>query len=128
MIDHLRNAQSVGLDELEILVLDEADRYSFFCLLWLKANRLLEFGFTEEIEEILRYCPKGRQTLLFSATMTEKVDRLIKLSLNQPIRISVDHVYDVAHNLTQEFIKLKSNQEEDREAILLGILSLFHFN
>lgn len=108
IIDHLRNAKSVGIDQLQILVLDEADR-------------LLELGFTEEIEEILRYCPKSRQTLLFSATMTEKVDRLIRLSLHQPIRVSVDKVYNVSHTLAQEFVKLKSTKEEDREALLLGM-------
>jgi len=75
MTNHLRNAKFVGIDELEILVLDEADR-------------LLQV-WTEEVEEIVRHCPKGRQTLLFSATKTEKVDELIKLSLNHPLRISL---------------------------------------
>lgn len=55
LIDHLRNARSVGLENLELLVLDEADR-------------LLELGFTAEVEEIVKLCPKQRQTLLFSGT------------------------------------------------------------
>lgn len=129
LVDHLRNSQSVGLDNVEILVLDEADRYNFKknttydqqLLIDMKYFfRLLELGFTEEVEEIVKYCPKERQTLLFSATMTEEVGRLIKLSLNHPVRIAVDPTHTVADTLTQEFIKVKSNRDEDREAILLG--------
>ncbi len=108
MIDHLRNSQSVHLDELEILVLDEADR-------------LLELGFTEEVEELLRMCPVARQTMLFSATMTSKIDQLIKLSMKRPVRIATDPLYDVAKNLVQEFVRIRPTREEDREAILLAL-------
>nr|XP_023880428.1 DEAD-box ATP-dependent RNA helicase 28-like [Quercus suber] len=64
MIDHLRNSMSVDLEDLAVLILDEADR-------------LLELGFSAEIRELVRLCPKRRQTMLFSATMTEEVDELI---------------------------------------------------
>ncbi|XP_015954163.2 LOW QUALITY PROTEIN: DEAD-box ATP-dependent RNA helicase 28 [Arachis duranensis] len=77
MIDHLRNSMSVDLDDLAVLILDEADR-------------LLELGFSAEIHELVRMCPKKRQTMLFSATMTEEVDDLIKLSLTKPVRLSAD--------------------------------------
>lgn len=60
VIDHLRNAQSFTLETVDILVLDEADR-------------LLSLGFSDELEQIIRFCPENRQTLLFSATMTEEV-------------------------------------------------------
>ncbi len=43
--------------------------------------RLLDMGFTEEIEQIVAMTPKSRQTLLYSATMTDAVDQLVKLSL-----------------------------------------------
>ncbi|KAE8674790.1 DEAD-box ATP-dependent RNA helicase 28 [Hibiscus syriacus] len=72
MIDHLRNTMSVDLDDLAVLILDEADR-------------LLELGFSAEIHELVRLCPKRRQTMLFSATMTEEVDELVKLSLTRPL-------------------------------------------
>ena len=73
MIDLVRNTQSVGLEDLAVLILDEADR-------------LLEMGFQEEIREIVKMCPKKRQTMLFSATMTEEVKKLASLSLRDPVR------------------------------------------
>ena len=74
IIDHLRNSQSVSLDDWDVLVLDEVDR-------------LLDLGFQEELEELVRHCPTARQTLLFSATMTPKVEDLAKLSLKKPVRV-----------------------------------------
>jgi ATP-dependent RNA helicase DDX27 len=110
MIDHLRNSVSVHFDGLEILILDEADR-------------LLELGFTEEVEELVRLCPVGRQTMLFSATMTEKVDQLVKLSLKKPVRIVADRHFSTSSKLVQEFVKIREHNEEDREAILLALCS-----
>lgn len=52
------------------------------CVFW-KADRLLELGFQEEVSELVRSCPLGRQTLLFSATMNTKVDDLAALALNK---------------------------------------------
>ncbi len=74
----------------------------------------------EAVEQIVQYCPKSRQSLLFSATMTEEIDRLIKLSLNKPVRVKVDNTHAVAKNVAQEFIKVKSAMEEHRAGILLG--------
>ena len=108
MIDHLRNSKSVHLDDLEILVLDESDR-------------LLSMGFADEIEELIRMCPRTRQTMLFSATMTSKVEELVKLSMKKPVRISTDPLYDVAKHLVQEFVRIRPSRETDREAILLAL-------
>ncbi|RLO09042.1 hypothetical protein DYB28_003430 [Aphanomyces astaci] len=108
MIDHLRNSRSIHLDELEILVLDEADR-------------LLELGFQEEVQELVKFCPVARQTLLFSATLTSKVDELIKLSMKRPVRISTDPLFDMAQHLVQEFVRIRPTREDDREAILLAL-------
>lgn len=108
MIDHLRNSKSVHMDDLEILVLDEADR-------------LLELGFTEEVLELVRMCPVQRQTMLFSATLTSKVDQLINLSMKRPVRISTDPLFDMAKHLVQEFVRIRPNREDDREAILLAL-------
>ncbi|RLN95961.1 hypothetical protein BBJ28_00009769 [Nothophytophthora sp. Chile5] len=108
MIDHLRNSKSIHMDDLEILVLDEADR-------------LLELGFTEEVLELVRMCPVARQTMLFSATLTSKVDQLIDLSMKRPVRISTDPLFDMAKHLVQEFVRIRQNREGDREAILLAL-------
>lgn len=48
-----------------------------------QADRLLELGFQEEVAELVKSCPVGRQTLLFSATMNTKVDDLVSLALNK---------------------------------------------
>ncbi len=65
--------QGVTLESVEILVLDEADR-------------LLEMGFEAELQQIIAACPVSRQTLLLSATMTNEVAQLVKLSLRRPVR------------------------------------------
>ena len=140
-LDHLRNSQSVSVDSLDVLVLDEVDR-------------LLELGFQEDLEELLKYCPRKRQTLLFSATMTPKVcisfviarcvtaqylnfciwkynfvhisfykvEDLAKLSLMRPIRVKVNtSATQIAPRLIQEFVKVK--QVEEKEAMVLSVLS-----
>ncbi|KAL6493025.1 DEAD-box ATP-dependent RNA helicase 28 [Orobanche gracilis] len=110
MIDHLRNSLSVHLDELAVLILDEADR-------------LLELGFSAEIHELVKLCPKRRQTMLFSATMTEKIDELVKLSLNKPLRLSADPSTKRPAALTEEVVRLRRTLEGNQEAVLLALCS-----
>ncbi|TKY46841.1 DEAD-box ATP-dependent RNA helicase 28 [Spatholobus suberectus] len=110
MIDHLRNAMSVDLDDLAVLILDEADR-------------LLELGFSAEIQELVRLCPKKRQTMLFSATMTEEVDELIKLSLSKPLRLSADPSTKRPATLTEEVVRIRRMREVNQEAVLLAMCS-----
>ncbi|XP_061355332.1 DEAD-box ATP-dependent RNA helicase 28 [Gastrolobium bilobum] len=108
MIDHLRNSMSVDLDDLAVLILDEADR-------------LLELGFNAEINELVRLCPKKRQTMLFSATMTEEVDELIKLSLSKPLRLSADPSTKRPATLTEEVVRIRRMREVNQEAVLLAM-------
>ncbi|XP_022937022.1 DEAD-box ATP-dependent RNA helicase 28 isoform X3 [Cucurbita moschata] len=110
MIDHLRNSMSVDLDDLAVLILDEADR-------------LLELGFSAEIRELVRLCPKRRQTMLFSATMTEEIDELIKLSLTKPLRLSADPATKRPKTLTEEVVRLRRMREVNQEAVLLALCS-----
>ncbi|KAM7500396.1 hypothetical protein LguiA_024810 [Lonicera macranthoides] len=110
MIDHLRNSMSVDLDDLAVLILDEADR-------------LLELGFNAEIRELVRLCPKRRQTMLFSATMTEEVDELIQLSLNKPLRLSADPSTKRPSTLTEEVVRIRRMREGNQEAVLLALCS-----
>ncbi|KAM0972576.1 hypothetical protein ACFX2I_020220 [Malus domestica] len=110
IIDHLRNSMSVDLDDLAVLILDEADR-------------LLEVGFSAEIRELIRVCPKRRQTMLFSATMTEEVDELVKLSLTKPLRLSADPSAKRPVTLTEEVVRIRRMREVNQEAVLLALCS-----
>ncbi|KAJ1665804.1 nucleolar DEAD-box protein required for synthesis of 60S ribosomal subunit, partial [Coemansia sp. RSA 25] len=108
LIDHLRNSQSFHLDQIEILVMDEADR-------------MLDDGFEDELTEIIKACPSKRQTMLFSATMTDNVDKLIRLSLQKPVRVQIDPPKSAARGLTQEFVRVRTNKDEDRTALLAAL-------
>lgn len=105
-IDHMRNSASFTVDTLEILVLDEADR-------------MLEDGFADELNEILTTIPKSRQTMLFSATMTDRVDKLVRLGLNRPVRLMVDARKQTVVTLTQEFVRLRPGREDKRLGYLM---------
>ena len=105
-IDHMRNSASFTVDTLEILVLDEADR-------------MLEDGFADELNEILTTIPKSRQTMLFSATMTDRVDKLIRVGLNRPVRLMVDARKQTVVTLVQEFVRLRPGREEKRLGYLM---------
>lgn len=119
LIDHVRNSASFGMEDVEILVMDEADR-------------MLEDGFEDELNEIVRLCPKQRQTMLFSATMTEDVDQLVRLSLRTPVRLFVDPKRSTASKLTQEFVRVRAQsrltgharqqaEDQHRAAILVTL-------
>ena len=105
-IDHMRNSASFTVDTLEILVLDEADR-------------MLEDGFADELNEILTTIPKSRQTMLFSATMTSSVDQLIRVGMTRPVRVLVDARRQTVGTLVQEFVRLRHGREEKRLAYLM---------
>lgn len=106
LIDHIRNSPGFTLDAIDILVLDEADR-------------MLSDGFHDELTEIINSCPKSRQTMLFSATMTDSVDELIKMSLNKPVRLFVDPKRSTARGLIQEFVRVR--KENERSAVLAAL-------
>ncbi|CAK3803733.1 ATP-dependent RNA helicase drs1 [Lecanosticta acicola] len=107
-IDLERNSASFTVNTVEILVLDEADR-------------MLEEGFADELNEILDKIPKSRQTMLFSATMTSKVDDLIRVGLQRPVRLMVDAQKATVAGLVQEFVRLRPGREQKRLAYLMHL-------
>ncbi len=75
LISHL-NMGYVNLSQLDILVLDEADR-------------MLDMGFMDDIQKIISFLPKQRQTLMFSATMPADIRKLALKVMNNPVEISL---------------------------------------
>lgn len=122
LLDHVLNSQGVHLDCVDMVVLDEADR-------------LLELGFKDSIMEILKAipkksftmkgqdqtAPKGQcQTLMFSATTNPSVKELASFVLREPLIIRVSEENRVVSSLTQEFLKVPT--EELREAAFFSLL------
>ncbi|TPX33846.1 hypothetical protein SmJEL517_g03285 [Synchytrium microbalum] len=106
LIDHLRNARGWGVEHVEILVMDEADR-------------MLDAGFQEELAQIISSTPRNRQTMLFSATMTDNVDQLVSLTLKEPVRLFINSTESIASRLTQEFVRIK--EDRDRLPVLMAL-------
>jgi ATP-dependent RNA helicase DDX27 len=82
---------------------------------------MLSDGFADELAEIIKSCPKSRQTMLFSATMTDSVDELVRMSLDKPLRLFVDPKRTTAKGLIQEFVRVRAGKEAERSAILVAL-------
>ena len=76
MLQHMDQTAAFEIDNLQMLVLDEADR-------------IMDMGFQASVDAIIEHLPKQRQTMLFSATQTKKVSDLARLSLRDPEYVSV---------------------------------------
>lgn len=100
--DHLRR-KSVNLQKVEILVLDEGDR-------------MLDMGFEPQIIEIFKFMKPERQTLLFSATMPEKIRRLAKKYMTNPESVSVGEESKPASKITHSIIQ--TTRSEKNEVLL----------
>jgi ATP-dependent RNA helicase RhlE len=86
LIDHMER-QNLAFDDLEILILDEADR-------------MLDMGFAPQINRIVREIPPYRQTMLFSATMPPEVEALARKYLRKPVVVQVGRRSQAAHTVT----------------------------
>ena len=98
LIDHVTERHTLKLDNVSILVLDEADR-------------MFDMGFAPQIEQILRFIPKERQTMLFSATMPREIMTLTSRHMKLPIHIEVARSGTVATNVTQELYIINREQK-----------------
>lgn len=105
LIDHL-NQKTVGLDEVKILVLDEADR-------------MLDMGFAPQIKRILQAVPKDRQTMLFSATMPSAIAQIASQYMKLPLRVEVAPSGTAAERVEQELFVVK---KEDKIRLLEKVL------
>ena len=109
LIDHMEQ-RYVFMNEISILVLDEADR-------------MLDMGFAPQIHKILRALPKERQTMLFSATMPEQIMKIAASNMKLPTHVEIAKSGTVAEKITQEVFIVK---KESKKELLRKILAQYH--
>ena len=95
--DHLER-KSLNLSKVNYLVLDETDR-------------MLDMGFTPQIELILKFIPKNHQTLLFSATLPDNILKISQKYLNNPERISVGSLSTPIEKIKQESLEISQDKK-----------------
>eukprot|EP00163_Fabomonas_tropica_P003695 TRINITY_DN13205_c0_g1_i2.p1 TRINITY_DN13205_c0_g1~~TRINITY_DN13205_c0_g1_i2.p1 ORF type:complete len:453 (+),score=104.88 TRINITY_DN13205_c0_g1_i2:203-1561(+) len=108
LLDHLTNTKGFSLRNLKYLVMDEADR-------------LLSMDFEDELDKILKVIPReGRRTFLFSATMTQKVQKLQRASLTNPIKVQVSSKYTTVKTLVQQYLFIPAQYKDCYLAYVLN--------
>jgi ATP-dependent RNA helicase RhlE len=108
VLDHVKN-KSLNLSEVEIIILDEADK-------------MLEMGFIDDIRKILAHLPKERHSVMFSATFPKEIKSLAKSFLNNPITVEIDK-----ENLSAQEIKQLVHYVKEEEKTLF-LSQLIHSN
>ncbi len=93
LLDHLQR-RTVSLENVEVLVLDEADR-------------MFDMGFINDVREIVQHTPQSRQTLLFSATMPESIRQLTQSIQKNPERVQIGVPTHPAPTVTQRFYAVR---------------------
>ena len=109
LIDHL-NQKNLHLDNVHIVVLDEADR-------------MLDMGFLPQIQKILQVLPKDRQTMLFSATMPQEVMRIAAGYMKLPVRVEIAPTGTTVERVTQELFIVGKDQ---KARLLEKLLESYH--
>jgi superfamily II DNA/RNA helicase len=105
LLDHIEQ-KTVQLNQVQMLVLDEADR-------------MLDMGFMPDLKRILALLPKQRQNLMFSATFSNDIKKLADDFLTKPQLIEVARSNATNDNVTQ---KVYSVEQSDKEALLIQLL------
>ena len=105
LLDHIE-AKSAVLNQVEYVVLDEADR-------------MLDIGFLPDLQRILSYLPKQRQTLLFSATFSPEIKRLAQSYLQDPVFVEVARPNATATNVEQRFY---ATTDDDKRRVILQLI------
>jgi ATP-dependent RNA helicase RhlE len=106
LLDHLER-QNVVFDELEVLVLDEADR-------------MLDMGFAPQIQKVVAQIPNYRQTLLFSATMPPEVEALARKYLRKPVVVQVARRNSTATTVTHAVYPVPAHRKSELLINVLG--------
>lgn len=107
LIDHLHQ-QTIDLSQLEVLVLDEADR-------------MLDMGFIVDIKRIMAKLPAQRQTLLFSATYSKEIKVLADELLNKPVLIEVATANATADRVTQQVYLVDRHRKRELISHMIGM-------
>ncbi len=107
LMDHMRR-RTIRLEQVRMVVLDEADE-------------MLNMGFVEDIETILREVPVERQTVLFSATMPLQIQHLAKRFMRSPEIISVKAKEVTVVNIEQDYVEVPEKQKFDVFCRLLDL-------
>jgi ATP-dependent RNA helicase RhlE len=102
----LVHQRALRLDQIEVLVLDEADR-------------MLDMGFIHDIKKIVAMLPKQRQTLFFSATMPQEITRLADAMLREPARVAVTPQATTVERIEQRVIH---TEKASKASLLIEVL------
>ena len=102
----LMNQRYVKLGNIQILVLDEADR-------------MLDMGFSHDMKKIIAYLPAKRQTLLFSATMPHEIKRMVDSILRNPVNVEVTPVSSTVDTVEQSVYFV---EKKDKRSLLIKLL------
>lgn len=106
LLDHV-NQRSADLSNVDILVLDEADR-------------MLDMGFIHDIKKVLALLPKEKQTLLFSATFSNDIKKLANNLLNNPALIEVAQINTTAERIKQVVHHVDKGRKRELLSFLIG--------
>ena len=110
LIDHIQQG-NLNLKTIEVLILDEVDR-------------MLDMGFIEDVQKIIRKCPKQRQTLMFSATVPESVKSLANWALKSPEEVVIGQRVSAAETVDHSVWPINPMQKFD---LLIGLLEEFKY-
>jgi ATP-dependent RNA helicase RhlE len=102
----LMNQGFINLKDIEIFVLDEADR-------------MLDMGFIHDVKKVIAKLPSKRQTLFFSATMPKEIQSLANTILTDPVKVEVTPVSSTAEKIQQQIFFVEKN---DKRGLLMHIL------
>ena len=91
---------NINLNAIEIFVLDEADL-------------MLDMGFINDVKRIESLCPKKKQSLLFSATIPEKINELVKITLKNPVKVEINPEQTTSKNIGQLLYYLPKKNKTD---------------